>query len=87
LEAHAIHLVHFVPNAVVTLTIFAHACEMFVGVQPSVELFRYFFLLCQAGKASPGPGAAQQARMVGGSDFWIHRARQVEFISLTVYGK
>jgi hypothetical protein len=58
LEAFAIHMVHLVPHAVVTLALFAHACEMFVGMQPSVELFRYFFTLCQLSSVSPGPRAA-----------------------------
>jgi hypothetical protein len=45
LEAYAIHMVHLIPNAVVTLSLFVHACEMFIDVQPSVELFRHFFSL------------------------------------------
>jgi hypothetical protein len=32
LEAYAIHMVHLVANAVITLALFAHACEMFIGV-------------------------------------------------------
>nr|CAE04291.2 OSJNBa0083I11.1 [Oryza sativa Japonica Group]CAE04810.2 OSJNBb0022P19.5 [Oryza sativa Japonica Group] len=31
------------PNAVMTLAIFAHLCEMFIGVRPSLRLFRWFF--------------------------------------------
>jgi hypothetical protein len=54
LEAYAIHMVHLVPNTVVTLALFMQACEMFVGVQPSVELFRHFFSLCQSYSVSSG---------------------------------
>jgi hypothetical protein len=36
LEAYAIYMVHLIPNAVVTLALFVHACEMFIGVQPLV---------------------------------------------------
>jgi hypothetical protein len=44
------------PNAVVTLALFAHVCEIFISVQPSVELFCYFFNLCQSSSVSPGIG-------------------------------
>ena len=27
-----------------TLAIFAHLCEMFVGVRPSMRLFQFFFV-------------------------------------------
>ena len=57
LEEFAIHLVHLTPNAVLTLALYAHACEMFVGVLPSVELFRYFFAPCRLASLSLGPGA------------------------------
>ena len=57
LEVFALHLVHLTPNTVLTLALFAHACEMFVGVLPSVELFRYFFAPCRLASLSLGPGA------------------------------
>jgi hypothetical protein len=82
LEAYAIHMVHLIPNVVVTLVLFAHACEIFVDVQPSVELFRHFFSLCQSPSASPGPGVAPQARTVGGCYFRIRQRQHQEFIAL-----
>nr|AAV32186.1 hypothetical protein [Oryza sativa Japonica Group] len=36
-------MAHLTPNAVMTLAIFAHLCEMFIGVRPSLRLFRWFF--------------------------------------------
>jgi len=66
LEEFTIHLVHLTPNAVLTLALFAHACEMFVGVQPSVELFCHFFAISWSPSLSPGPGTAPQAHTVGG---------------------
>jgi hypothetical protein len=66
LEEFASHLVNLAPNAVLTLALFAHACKMFMGVQPSVELFRQFFTISRSGSLSPGPGAAPQPRTVGG---------------------
>jgi hypothetical protein len=71
LEAYAIHMVHLVPNAIVTLALFTHVCEMFISMQLSVELFRHFFSLCQTPSVSPGQGAAHQAHTVGGCYFRI----------------
>ena len=50
LNTFGIQLVHLSPNSVVILAVFAHFCEMFVGVPPSVTLFRHFFVLRPAGK-------------------------------------
>ena len=50
LDTFGIQLAHLSPNSVVILAIFAHFCEMFVGVLPSVALFRHFFVLRAAGK-------------------------------------
>jgi hypothetical protein len=38
-----LHLLDFTPNAVMTMAIFAHLCENFVGVYPSTALFRHYF--------------------------------------------
>nr|AAP53981.1 transposon protein, putative, unclassified [Oryza sativa Japonica Group] len=43
LEFYDLQMVHLTPNAVMTLGIFAHLCEMFIGVRPSLRLFRWFF--------------------------------------------
>ena len=58
LEEFALHLVHLTPSVVLTLALFAHACEAFVGVRPSVELFRHFYSVVRSGSVSPGPSAA-----------------------------
>ena len=44
LEAFGLHMLHLQPNAVQTLATFAYACEAFIGVMPSVALFRHFFM-------------------------------------------
>ena len=44
LEAFGLHMLHLHPNADMILATFAHACEAFVGVMPSVALFRHFFM-------------------------------------------
>jgi hypothetical protein len=36
---------HLSPNFITLVVIFVHLCEMFVGVRPSVRLFRRFFIL------------------------------------------
>ena len=50
LDTYGIQLVHLGPNFVIILAVFAHLCEMFMGVPPSVMLFRHFFALRSAGK-------------------------------------
>jgi hypothetical protein len=39
------------------VAIFAHLCEMFVGVAPCTSLFRHFFVLVKSGKAKDHLGA------------------------------
>nr|AAO38001.1 hypothetical protein [Oryza sativa Japonica Group]AAO60003.1 hypothetical protein [Oryza sativa Japonica Group] len=43
LEFYDLQMAHLTPNAIITLAIFAHLCEMFIGVRPSLRLFRWFF--------------------------------------------
>ena len=40
-----ISLNHLAPNAVLHLSVFVHLCETFLGIPPSLSLFRYFFCL------------------------------------------
>ena len=42
---YKIHLLHLQPNSIVILAMFAFLCEAFLGVEPSVELFRHFYSL------------------------------------------
>ena len=44
LEAFGLHMLHLHPNAVMILASFKYACEAFVGVMPSVALFRHYFV-------------------------------------------
>ncbi|KAJ1253473.1 hypothetical protein BS78_K251800 [Paspalum vaginatum] len=43
LEAFGLQLQHLTPHSILHAAIFAHLCEMFVGVPPCVMLFRHFF--------------------------------------------
>ena len=41
---YGLHLLDFTPNAVLTMAVFAHLCENFVGIHPNVALFRHYFM-------------------------------------------
>jgi hypothetical protein len=45
LENYGLQLHHLTPHALTLVAIFVHLCEMYVGVQPSMRLFRLFFTL------------------------------------------
>lgn len=67
LDFYEIHALHLAPNAVMTLAIFAHLCEMFIGVRPTMQLFQAFFIpqLLQGAVVGgcyfqPRPGTAGQ---------------------------
>ena len=44
LEPYGLHMLHLHPNVVLIFATFAYACETFVGVAPSVTLFRHYFV-------------------------------------------
>ncbi len=67
LDFYEIHALHLAPNAVMTLSIFAHLCEMFIEVRPTMRLFQAFFVpqLLQGAVVGgcyfqPRPGTAGQ---------------------------
>jgi hypothetical protein len=43
ISTYGVNLAHLHPNALLMLAIFHYFCEEFVGVRPSVALFRVFF--------------------------------------------
>jgi hypothetical protein len=45
LEYYGLQLQHLSPNSITLVAIFVHLYEMFVGVRPSVQLFRCFFVM------------------------------------------
>jgi hypothetical protein len=57
LEELDLQLQHLTPHSILQAAIFAHLCEMFVGVAPSTSLFRHFFVLVKSGKAKDHLGA------------------------------
>ena len=44
LETYGLHMLHLHPNAGVILSLFAYACEAYVGVALSIALFCHFFV-------------------------------------------
>ena len=67
MNTYGFHLLDFTPNAVLTMAVFAHLCENFVGVHPNVALFRHFFM----------PRVERGVPLSGGIA-WISRAGKKE---------
>ena len=44
MNTYGLHLLDFTPNAILTMAVFAHLCENYVGIHPNVALFRHFFM-------------------------------------------
>jgi hypothetical protein len=57
LEDLGLQLQHLTPHSILQAAIFAHLCEMFVGVAPCTSLFCHFFMLVKSGKANDHLGA------------------------------
>jgi hypothetical protein len=53
LEYYRLQLQHLSLNSIALVAIFIHLCEMYVGVWPSVRLFRRFFMLKAASTRPP----------------------------------
>jgi hypothetical protein len=57
LEDLGLQLQHLTPHSILQAAIFAHLCEMFMGVAPCTSLFHHFFVLVKSGKAKDHLGA------------------------------
>jgi hypothetical protein len=53
LKYYGLQLEHLSPNSIALVAIFIHICEMFMGVRPSMRLFRRFFILKVASQHPP----------------------------------
>ena len=62
MHTYGLHLLDFTPNAILTMAVFAHMCENFIGIHPNVALFRHFFT----------PRAEAGAPLSGGIS-WVFR--------------
>ena len=77
LEAYQIQLLHLHPNSILILSIFAYLCEAYIGIRPSVQLFRHFYSL-----RSSAPG--EQTRCVS---FRISDAGTKDYIPIAWVGE
>jgi hypothetical protein len=72
LEYYGLQLQHLSPNSIALVAIFVHLCEMYVGVRPSVRLFRRFFVLKAASTRPP---------LIGGHYFQRRTPGHVRYIA------
>jgi hypothetical protein len=71
LEFYGLQLQHLSPNSITLVAIFVHLCEMFVGVRPSVRLFRRFFVMKAVSQRPPLIGGYYFARRTQGPSRYI----------------
>jgi hypothetical protein len=57
LENYGLQLHHLTPHTLALVAIFIHLCEMYVGVQTLMRLFRLFFSLRSFGRSPNHLGA------------------------------
>jgi hypothetical protein len=71
LEFYGLQLQHLSPNSLTLVVIFVHLCEMFMGVRPSVRLFRRFFVMKAVSQRPPLIGGYYFARRMQGPSRYI----------------
>ena len=77
LEVYQIQLLHLHPNSILILSIFAYLYEAYVGMHPSVDLFRSFYAL----------RSSAQNECTGCISFRITDARSKNYIPITWSGE
>jgi hypothetical protein len=78
LEYYGLKLQHLSPNSIALVAIFVHLYEMYVGVRPSVQLFRCFFLL---------KAASTRPLLIGGHYFQHWEPGHAHYIALISPGR
>ena len=53
---YGLELIHLNPNFIIMLSVFVHLCEAFLNYHPSLDLFRYFYVLKRLQKKVDGNG-------------------------------
>ena len=76
LSYFGISLNHLAPNVVLHLSIFVHLCETFLGIPPSLCLFRYFFRL------KPQP-RSDDTHVLGGCGIQFRQGCKSKFFIMT----
>ena len=77
LETYQIHLLHLHPNSILILSIFAYLCEAYIGIRPSVALFRSFYSL----------RSTAAGEHLGCVSFRIAAARSENYIPIAWHGE
>ena len=67
-----VSLNHLTPNAVLHLSVFVHLCEAFLGIPPSLSLFRFFFRL------KPQPHR-EETSALGGCGIQFRQGLKIKF--------
>jgi hypothetical protein len=57
LKEFGLQLQHLTPHSILLVSVFVHFVEMFVGVRPSVYIFRHFYALVGSGSSKCAIGA------------------------------
>jgi hypothetical protein len=52
LEEFGLQLQHLTTHSILLMSVFVHFMEMFVGVRPSVTIFKHFYALVGSGRSS-----------------------------------
>lgn len=73
LHFYGLTLNHLTANSVLQMLIFVHLCEAWLGVPPSINLFRYFFWV----KAQPG---GMRTEVVRGANFQLRQDKKKHYI-------
>src|SRR4051812_14109901 len=77
MHTFGLHLLDFTPNAILTMAVFAHMCENYIGIYPNVALFRHFFI----------PRVEAGAPLAGGIS-WVFRLNKKDsYLSGELRGK
>ncbi|XP_066329795.1 uncharacterized protein [Miscanthus floridulus] len=72
LRYFGVSLNHLTPNAVLHLSVFVHLCEAFLGIPPSLSLFRFFFRL------KPQP-RREETSVLGGCGIQFRQGLKIKF--------
>ena len=70
LGCYGLRMAHLPANAVLTLAIFSHLCEAFVGVQPCISVFRRYFRMTSTDRKVTAGGV--RLTIMPGSDYIGH---------------
>lgn len=71
LEYYEVELVNLAPNSIANLSIFVYLCEAYLGIQPNLKVFKYFYNMTRSGKSAVGPGECSLCLYDGKADEYI----------------